>query len=163
MTLAHVESVVSWAVGVAHAPGVATLPPRPGSSDWPTADSARHAPPGRHSRRYVIQGSGLGIVPINPPDGAAMTPPRAHFHSGAVVRSHERDASPVFRPFLAHSHSNRNAPKGVQPAIWVDLRGIEPLTSSMPRRPSGVTLFLLREPNRPTSSNQGSKHGPPGG
>ncbi len=33
-----------------------------------------------------------------------------------------------------HSPEGKNAPQGVRRWDWVDLRGIEPLTSSMPRK-----------------------------
>jgi hypothetical protein len=68
---------------------------------------------------------------------------RDHVHKRK--RSSRYDASrahPETR--FSNSHSKKNAPKGVHVVALVDLRGIEPLTSSMPRKRAGVGRNLWR-------------------
>ena len=123
---------------------------------------ACQATPGRSSLKEWIHGRGRGIVPINRPGGAAMPPTRARSHTGEVDRSHQRDASAARRLSCIRPDSKKNAPKGVAVVALVDLRGIEPLTSSMPRK-----LPRAGDPSsfRPRSSGircHGSRAGTPG-
>src|SRR5215210_6695770 len=61
-------------------------------------------------------------------------------------------------------HSKKNAPQGVQSDNLVDLRGIEPLTSSMPRKrapaaPQARSLSILSERQHPSNGIQRANDG----
>jgi hypothetical protein len=56
--------------------------------------------------------------------------PRAPIRNCTDWRAHQ----------YAIAHLNKNAPKGVHAVALVDLRGIEPLTSSMPRKRPTVVV-----------------------
>jgi hypothetical protein len=101
------------------------------------------------------------------------TAERAELEDVSIAGLHRRPAQPTLdeeqravrrtRPYpCPRSNSKKNAPKGVRTVALVDLRGIEPLTSSMPRKrapaaPQARNPTILPEHHPPSNGNPNVK------
>jgi hypothetical protein len=73
-------------------------------------------------------------MPLEPSGGPEWNPTPNRFHGVEAGRSHQRTICADRTHSRLRTYSKKNAPKGVHAVALVDLRGIEPLTSSMPRK-----------------------------
>jgi hypothetical protein len=109
-----------------------------------------------------IHGSGHGIRPLQPSGAPARKRTPDRFHSVEAVASRQREVRLSRSRARLWAHSKKNAPKGVRAVALVDLRGIEPLTSSMPRKLPRAGGFPLFRPRSSGTRRLESRAGIPG-